>query len=261
MPIHSASSSRHSQPDPVGRLVARAPVTFGFDESLQQYRRVPIPLLPVSADPRRYPRQRRAGQIPNTHPRKDQKARVRHHPVQPLCAVPLAPADPFIPLRQRPCRRCKQQTTQPPPRSVHNEVPLMRSKRALVPQSVIPLDVFVPQPDRFSAQHRRHLHRFQLPHRSRHLLFPVRSSAYFNTLFFPCRAALPGWQFQKPLRFHLPQRLRAGVCFVPPRWCNPPQVLTHRLHQLRPTQTATFDRLLNVLDFLSREISPRKKSL
>lgn len=45
-----------------------------------------------------------SAEIPNTHPRKNQKSCIRHHPVQTLCPVSLGPPDPLIPLRQSPRR-------------------------------------------------------------------------------------------------------------------------------------------------------------
>src|SRR5205807_7365513 len=142
---HPSFASRHPQANPVGGLVASSPVTSHLHESLQQHRRISVALLPVSANPFSGEGQSFAGQIPDAYPGKQKEARVAHHPVQPLCPVLLVPANPAVPLRQRPSRGRKQQTAQSTPPSPHQEIALVRSKRPPVTQWVVACHILVPQ--------------------------------------------------------------------------------------------------------------------
>src|SRR6266446_439156 len=73
MPIHSASSLRPSQGNPIGVAVAGSPETFRLHQGLQQSRPITVALLPVSRKLPRTSRQNRAGQSTDANPRKDQK--------------------------------------------------------------------------------------------------------------------------------------------------------------------------------------------
>src|SRR5256884_4760268 len=137
MTAHPPLSPCHAHSNPVRGPITSSPVTSHLHESLQQHRRISVALLPVSANPFSGEGQSFAGQIPDAYPGKQKEARVAHHPVQPLCPVLLVPANPAVPLRQRPSRGRKQQTAQSTPPSPHQEIALVRSKRPPVTQWVV----------------------------------------------------------------------------------------------------------------------------
>ena len=255
MTIHPSSPTRLPQANPVGRLIAGPPVAGHLHERFQQHRPVAVALLPVLTDPLRRQRQRLARQIPHPHPGKNQKSRIRHHPVQSLLAISFRPSDPRVPLAQRPRRGSKQQTAHATPTPAHQKIPLMRPKRALVAQRMVTLHVLVPQLPRFLPAYRLHFHRAYLSHRSGNLL--LRSAARPHndgSLTLPLLTGAQLWQVHQSQRLQLLQGLRTGSQFVPSCRGDPIQMFTDGLYQLLQTQPPAHPhRLLNLLNLLPAE--------
>src|SRR6266568_7712595 len=95
--ILTASSGSTPHATPVGRTVTGPGKTSRIDQGFQQYRADSVAFLPVVREAARRQRQGAAGQIPDTHPRKDQKPAVADNLLKIAPTGLIAPADPLFP--------------------------------------------------------------------------------------------------------------------------------------------------------------------
>ena len=136
----------------------------------------------------------------------------------------------------------------------------MSSKRTLVTQRVVTVDILIPQLYRFLSADRLHLDRCNLSHRPHDLALRRGFRPQRDRLSLYV-ASPPRWQLlHQSAGLEFDQGFRTGIQLVPPRWRDPVQMFTDRPDQFLPAQSAKHpNRFLEVLDFLRGELAPGKE--
>jgi hypothetical protein len=89
-----------SKINPIRGAVRTCRETIFRDETLHEYRPIPIAILPTGRDYLRATTEYFGGQVFYGGPGKQNKATVVDHQMQILLALPLIPPDPFVPFSQ-----------------------------------------------------------------------------------------------------------------------------------------------------------------
>ena len=223
--------------EPVRRPVAGAIEAARIHKRLYQYRTAAVLLLPVIGQPPHHHRQHLGSQVPDLDPRKQQKPRVAHHPLQMRLPPVLRPADPRVPAGQRDHRLRELQATQLAPVPVLHEIAQPRTERVAETGIVPAVDKLVPLRDLVLVLHEAKLQWQKFPQWLRNRRLLLRPPALLNRLARTPRIgrilrrqhqeAQPLQFLQKPLAELDPVRARSRA---------PAQLLANRLPKLVPAQ-------------------------
>lgn len=142
--IELAATLGASHVQPVGRTVAGAPKTLGFDERLQENGSVAITRLPVLRKLPGRPRKDARREVLAANPRQNQKTSVVDDQMEVPLPLAPGPTDELVSRGPRPSRGTEAQDCQQV-RTAVDQVSDLRTRQRLVFQVVIPLDQLVPQ--------------------------------------------------------------------------------------------------------------------